>query len=349
MVLTAAAPAHALLGSGVPDIEKFKGKNQVRQTLVYIDLGMMRNGDKKWAGRIDAKLASSLMPGERVTVLSLDTANGVSEEIWSACWPDYSREEKDKISKEQGGISGFFSKNPLSSLEDEQRFFRSLLGNALGTVYERGQSRPATDGKRILSALASDEDRFNKSGMVTRVIIYSDMGSLPLENNLSLDLGYSIFYIYGVDAKHAESREEWEKALMKAHGLLASFSYDLGITSGAPVKALRYNIDYSTTKNKYLGDLVLLVTGDGKLQDSYAAIRSSQDPLASVLRGSCKLSSGVIKINAVTRMGLATEDEHEQIELSGREVLNGIIGHPEYKLEGKNTPAKFKLTAYPAR
>lgn len=341
-----ATPGWAILGSGVPDLEKFRGKNTERQTLVYIDQSMMKEGDTSWADRIDAKLASTLMPAESVTVMRMDADSGVVEEVWSGYWPDYTASEKEKFRKEQSGVAGFFSKDPLKELPEEQQFFRNLLGGALGNIYKYGLGTGRSRSKKVMLALASDEDRFNKPGMVTRVIIYSDMKSTPQKHKLSLDFGYSVFYVFGVDAEQTQHKAEWDKRFLDAHGLVAAFGSDLGMASGAPVSVKRYDLEFTTTKNDYLGDMVLLVTEDGKLQDSYAAIRSTSRPIASLIKGSCKFTGDTTKVNAETRIGLATYEDHEQIELSGHGVLNGFIGHPEYKLENGN-PAAFTLKATP--
>ncbi len=341
-------PAWAILGSGVPDIEKFKGRNSVRQTLVYIDQSMMKDGDTTWADRIDAKLTSTLMPAESVTVLRMDAENGVVEEVWTGYWPDYTVKEKEKYKEDQSGVSGFFSKDPLKELPDEQQFFRNLLGGALGKIYKYGLGTGRSRSKKIMLALASDEDRFNKPGMVTRVVIYSDMKTAPEEQKLSLDFGYSVFYVFGVGAEQTRHKSDWDKEFLNAHGLIAAFGSDLGMASGAPVSVLRYDLEFTTTNNDYLGDMVLLVTEDGKLQDSYAAIRSTSRPIASLIKGSCKITGDITKVNAETRMGLATYEDHEQIELSGQGLLDGFIGHPEYMLKN-GKPASFTLKATPVK
>lgn len=337
----------AQMDSGVPNLAKFEGKNKVRQTVVYIDQAMMREGDTTWADRIDTKLSASLMPAERVTVVRLDTFNGVAEEMWSGCWPAYTPAELKQI-ENRGTMTSFFSEDPLKKLPEEQAFFRRLVGGALGKIYAQGKAAPSRGKKNLLLALGADEDRFQNSGLMTRVILYSDMNAPTDGDKLSLDFANAVIYCFGVDSKQRAARNDWSKAFLRAHALIASFSSDLGITGGSPAAVYQYNLEFSTTKSNFLGDMVLLVSSDGRLQDSYLSIKSTNPPRASLLTGVFKKDEhNLVKLVANTEMGLATDEPNELIELSGHDTLNGQIGHAEFDLVGTNKPAVFELTAYP--
>jgi hypothetical protein len=64
-------PAWALFDSYGLD-PSFCQQATVRQTVVYIDDMMMADGQTGWATRLAVKLEATLVPGERVTIVSFD-------------------------------------------------------------------------------------------------------------------------------------------------------------------------------------------------------------------------------------------------------------------------------------
>ncbi|NJB68330.1 hypothetical protein GGQ74_002003 [Desulfobaculum xiamenense] len=349
MFLLMGAPinAHALLGSGIPDLGAFKGQNSVRQTLVYIDTTMMIDGDVTWAKRIDSKLAGSLMPGEKLVILGLDPSKCMVEEVWTGYWPDYPPDEITRLKEGRGLMNTLFSEDPLEQLPEQQQFFRNQVGAALGKIYEQGKTEALRDKhKSVMSSLAADEDRMYEPGMATRVILYSGMGDPEASSALSLDLGNAVFYVFGVKDQ-VRNKATWEELFLHDNGLLVAFGSDLEIASGAPVFVKRYDLEFATTKNEFMGEMVLMATPDGKLQDSYATLRSVEEPRMSVLKGICKINGSTIKIHAKTASGLATKEADELFELAGpiHGNLTGRIGHPGYKIQNTNQFAVFKLTA----
>src|SRR5271157_4778263 len=175
-----------------------------RQTVVYIDDMMMSDGRTEWATKLATKLKATLAPGERVTVVRLSPASGQSNEVWSACWPGYTAAERQQLA----AGTYIFSRNPLTELDDQEKFFASGLSAALGRI---DPAHPPT--KNILRALTSDEARFSQSQNTVRAIIFSDLAEnsdlgsvfkpLPREREdigrkLGTHLRRSVFYAYGL-------------------------------------------------------------------------------------------------------------------------------------------------------
>ncbi len=341
--LSVVSSAFAFLGSSLPNITKFEGKNNFRQTVVYIDQSVMREGETAWAKRIATKLEVSLMPAEKVTIMLMDAERYNVKEIWSGAWPGYTAVEAREI-KDNRGIGSFFRKDPLDTLTEERAFFKTKLGSSLGQIYSKRTS--STNGpKNILFTLASDEARFNQIGMVTRVILYSDMECEMKVKDLSVDFSNAIFYVFGINSKQLAQKKEWGKTLLSANGLLASFGNDLSLPAGSPQKVYHYSIKYTNlVDNVMLGDMILMVKQDGKMCDSYINMRSVSSPRASLLTGFVDESRKNIQVKAKSVGKLTSLVKGEIIELTGNGVLTGFIGHPEFNAEN-NKPAVFKVTA----
>jgi len=97
----------------------------------------------------------------------------------------------------------------------------------------------------------------------------------------------------------------------------------------------------------FLGDLVLLATADGQLQDSFISIKDSKKSRVSLLTGHSRLTNAKTIVLAETKSPLSTSASGETLELSGGAVLEGIIGHPGAKLQGTKREAVFKIKATP--
>ena len=118
--------------------------------MVYVDDTSIAAGDVAWAKDLANKLKATLTPGERVTVVELSPSQGTSNELWSACWPDYTAAMKAKLAKG----SYFFTSNPLNGLNRQQGFFLNGFGQALTKIYmtatrkERTAPRAPTPHRR---------------------------------------------------------------------------------------------------------------------------------------------------------------------------------------------------------
>ncbi|WP_428376024.1 hypothetical protein [Lichenicoccus sp.] len=356
--VAAAMPARAALFGPDGLDPAFCRTPSVRQTVVYVDDMMMVEGQIDWARKLAVKLRATLSPGERVTVVRLSPANGQSSEIWSACWPAYTAAQQADIA----GQSFLFSRNPLSGIGDQQKFFLGGMGAALTTIYQQAK-RPAdavriaaatAPHKDIIRALASDEGRFAASRVTVRAIIYSDMaensdlgavirppGAVPhadqglggLGERLGTWLRRSVFYAYGVGADidgdrgfGEQARAFWTQALHGMAATLGGMGADLNVPNLLPVSAYDVPVTLVMDNQSLDGRLSLLTDQDGALVDSWLGISR----LGSTgLDGSFRCEpGGACRLDATTTSGLATNAASEHVTLQGpaQGPLNGELG-----------------------
>jgi hypothetical protein len=330
----------------------FCEKKPFRQTVIYVDQMMMKEGETAWASQIAGKLQATLTPGERVTVVSLSPAAGSSSEIWSGCWPGFTAEEQKELSSK----SFIFSKNPLDELKNQRAFFSDALGGALTKVYEDGRGHPGdVDAshprkKNILAALSSDGARFSQASNTVRVIIYSDLAetnedwsifdrSTPSGSSLATKFGThfrrSIFYVFGVgaDVKNAHdfitsARRIWGDTLSSMEGAVGGIGSDLNVANAVPVAAYNYKVDLTRDGAHLFGRMSALVDADGNLVDSWIGIqRLTFAGLAGTLNCSAN-SEPKCSLSATTSGGLTTDSPSETVELTGseKETLEGTVG-----------------------
>lgn len=341
LMLAAATPAPAALFGEEGLDPAFCKTATARQTVLYVDDMMMTEGRTDWATKLSTKLRATLAPGERVTVVRLSPATGRSAEIWSGCWPAYTAAERQRIA----GQSYLFSRSPLASLDDQQKYFMRDLSGALGAIYTAAK-RPANAGridaanppeKEILRALASDEGRFAQSQMTLRAIVYSDMaessdlGSVfkPLPANpenygkkLGTYLRRSVFYAYGLgeDVANApavlgDARAFWTQALRSMNASVGGLGADLNMANAVPVAASAYAVTLTHDGQELDGRLALMTDADGNLVDSWIGIsRLSIAGLSGTLH--CAEEGGC-RLNASTNGGVATNSPTELLTLSG--------------------------------
>jgi|SRR5271165_1090477 len=327
-----------------------------RQTVVYIDDMMMSDGRTEWATKLATKLKATLAPGERVTVVRLSPASGQSNEVWSACWPGYTAAERQQLA----AGTYIFSRNPLTELDDQEKFFASGLSAALGSIYQDAK-RPAAvvridpahpPTKNILRALTSDEARFSQSQNTVRAIIFSDLAEnsdlgsvfkpLPREREdigrkLGTHLRRSVFYAYGLseDVAGAPSlidnlRKFWAPTLQSMQAAVGGLGADLNVPNEIPVRGYAFTVAVQHAGQTLEGRLSVLVSIDGTLVDSWLDI--SRLSIAS-LAGSFQCQGTddpVCKLDARTNTGLTTSSATENVSLSGSlsSGLKGEIGVP---------------------
>jgi len=349
LLFMATVPAHAAL-FGVDGLDPaFCDLKPFRQTVVYVDDMAIEQGHSEWARTIFAKLKTSLMPGERVTVVRLSPVNGQSQEVGSACWPDYSEQRRAELAKG----TYILTQSPLATLADQQKFFAAEIDKALGTIFTA--ARPQADvridpaappQKQIIRALASDEGRFSSSSQTIRAIVYSDMmensdlGSVfNSQENPPLDLGKKlgshfhrgVFYVFGVasDVENGKTIQEdakffWTRALKYMTATVAGFGSDLNIPNRVPVNQLDYSIEVQYQDQPLAGRMSLLSDTEGNLIDSWLLV----DRLSiALVEGSFKCRGAVCRLDGTTASGIITNSPSEAVNLSGAKAsLEGQIG-----------------------
>jgi hypothetical protein len=352
LFVLAAKPSDAALFGGPEGLDPaFCKIPTVRQTVVYIDDMMMTDGQTEWAQKLSEKLRASLEPGERVTVVRLSPANAQSNELWSGCWPAYTKDQEEQFARQ----NYFFSRNPLDSLGDQQKYFMGGFGSALTQIYNAAK-RPvarvrfdasAPPQKQLLRALASDEGRFTDSSVPVRAIVYSDMmensdlGSVfkpePVRfpnyaSILGSHLRQGFFYTYGVgsDISGGQSvgdsaKAYWTKAFKSLTAVLAGFGADLNVANRVPVRNSIYNAELIFHDRKLAGKLWLLTDADGNLVDS--SIGFAMLTVAG-LDGTFRCKGEDCVLDAQTTSSLITSNiPNESFTLAGSaEALTGRLG-----------------------
>jgi len=371
-LVLAGGPAHAFLGiSKEFNISTFCEVSAPRQTIVYVDDSILIEGQHQWAERLYAKLVANLMPSEPVAVVRLSPGTGRAEEVWKACYPDYTDEQKAGM---KGFFTNFFDKPPLKVLESQQGVFRQQLGVALGKVLSEASRPPAKvqidpdrpPRKQLIRAIVADEARFDRTRGDIRVIIYSDM----IENSdlgvawrssdqdahnaasrLGLNLQNAVIYAYGVGASLSQrdsgidnAKMFWDSFFRSAGAHLAGFGSDLVVTTGAPVAKADYEIEVATPGEPRIGRIHLFVDHEGRLQDSYILLGTRGRSLLTEGTFLCKGGS-TCRLDAKAPSPVLTVEGNEEIKLSGpRDALKGTIGVAGGKLPD-GTAAVFPIVA----
>ena len=355
-------PAHSAFAQSSPQLfgspgldTSFCKQKTFRQTVVYVDDTSIAAGDVAWAKDLANKLKATLTPGERVTVVELSPSQGTSNELWSACWPDYTAAMKAKLAKG----SYFFTSNPLNELNRQQGFFLNGFGQALTKIYmtatRRGKDGPeganSPQKKQIIAALASDGARYSQTTQAIRAIVYTDGGEnsaigyvfahgAPEPPNVGQTLGtyfrHSVFYFFGIRSDFASDptyladvHELWSSVMSSMDTTIAGFGSDLSVTNSVPTAAREYQISLDRNGLQLTGLMELMTDSDGDLIDSTIGI----DRLGFVaISGTLNCSDGdrSCNLHATTNGGLTTTGNTETITLSGNDVdhMKGTLGVP---------------------
>lgn len=324
---------------------------QVRTTVIYIDTMMMFEGRLAFYQTLKDRLKGSLAPGERVSVVSLDTAEGSTELVWSSCWQEWSAGNLE----EQKQKAGWFSRDPERAQgPDQEKFWAEFDELAVGKIY-LSHKRPSTEAlatvdkappKELVRALASDAARFPNSPVTVRAIVYSDMaeksnlGSAfkelpPQPPNFGEKTGgffpKGVFYFFGVgddiqnrgdflDTSHAF----WLRVIKSMHGVVGGYGTDLTVIGAKPVRRENYDVAVTRDAEELDGRVSLLTDGDGDLLDSWIGLAGLG---SAALSGSYKCGGQTCRLDANTSIGLTTTAPSEGIALSGAPAsLSGNVG-----------------------
>ena len=358
-VLMVAAPApgraQGFLGGGAGGLDpKFCRTKAVRQTVVYIDDSMMRDGQTDWAEKLLGKLKATLAPGERVSVVELSPDTGTSNEKWSGCWPNYSAVERDRMAKQ----TSYFSSDPLKALAQQQTFFAIALQGSLDGIYiTHKQREPAFNAneppsKQLVAAFASDEGRYSHSDTTVRAIVYSnlaensDLGSVykPLPSpfvsigkKLGTSMLGSVFYAYGIGrgagnsaTVNEQTRTYWFAVLGSMQAAIGGISSDLNVPNDVPVEGHNYQVDFKEDAQTPLsGRMSILVDADGALVDSWMSVnRLSTAELTGTMRCEGDTDTSLCALNATTSHGIVSDSRAEALTLHGdaKGILSGQFG-----------------------
>ncbi len=377
-ILAFAPPAFAQFGASKLNIEKFCDRPTERQTVLYVDDTILSKSDARWFETLDARLRSTLLPHEAVTVVRLSPVQGRSKELWRGCWPDFTADERQQIERGQGGMSGWFSSNPIKNLPDMQAVFRQQLQAAIGQIFtEAARDSINIDTARppersYLRALASDGGRFGRSPIHSRAIFYADLletsefasvfkqqdmaqwrqQAEAIAPKLGIDFGRASLHAFGVGASLRQpgalpenAIRFWRAFIQTANGNAGFFGADLAIPAKRPESLTVYEIETTVDKRNLDGRMLLFADRDGVLHDSFAFLRGQYGaPLIGSFLcnpgGQCRLEA---KVGAM----FLFSTEGESFDLRGdRNGLSGIVGHRGDKLPGGQEavfPVKARL------
>jgi hypothetical protein len=299
----------------------------------------------------------------------LSPASGQSSEIWHGCWPSYTAEERRKL---QEGTY-ILSPNPLSALDEQQKYFARDLGAALNSI-EQKNGRPASaitidpenpPQKSLIRALASDGARYAHANNTVRAIIYSDLaensdlgsvfkplpdGQMTFGDSLGTYLRRSVFYAFGVgtDIKGGGKvvdtiRMFWIGALRSMAANVNGLGSDLSVPNTPPIASYLYDIALVDAGQNLSGRLSLLVDSDGLLVDSWIGI-----PLLSnaSLNGTFRCQGAdegkcVLQANTIGRVVSTAQSESVTLSSRDSKTMTGMIGV-------KDSKAYFPMAAAPA-
>ena len=327
----------------------------IRETVIYVDDSILVTNEETWFRALYEKLAATLVPGERTTLVQLSPATGRSTERWSGCWPAYSAAETIKLSNQ----ITLFSTDPLKGLKQQQDLFARGIGVAL-RVIEKVNPRdalPTVDPENppqrsLIRALVSDEARYAHSQTTIRAIMYSDLvensdlgsslKSLPSPpvnygSKLGTYLRRSVFYVFGVgrDLKSAGVAQDnirtfWNEAFRSMGANVAGLGSDLNVPNVTPTIARNYDLLLKDGGETLAGRMALLVDNDGALVDSWLGIvRLRSASMTGTFRCTSKAQQSCA-LQATTIGGVATMSPSEFLSMSSPDIstLTGTIGVP---------------------
>jgi hypothetical protein len=280
---------------------------------------------------------------------------GTSQEVWSACYPNYSADVRAALAQK----TYIFTSNPLNGLKSQQGFFMNGFGMAVTKIYQDAtkqghQQIDATQPPKeeIIEALASDGARFSQSPQTIRAIVYSNLaqnsnlgnvfasgGDPP--TNVGQKLGtffrHSVFYFFGVgigvadDSTYlADSKAFWTSLMASMDSPVEGFGSDLNVPNEVPVKSYQYDVGLTLNGNQLFGKASIFVDSDGNLIDSWIGV----DRLSFVsISGTyiCGSSDApTCSLNATTNGGLTTQSTSENLVMNGNDdtALKGTVGVP---------------------
>jgi hypothetical protein len=304
-----------------------------RQTVVYLDELDIVKSDTVLSLTLAFKLTSSLMPGERLSIVKLGTSDGTSTQTWTGCWPIADKDPVENL-KAQVDTSRQISDAVQALLDQTQRTLKDAMVDA--------QHPPK---KQIIKALSSDVNRFRSSTEPTvRAIVYSDLGENSnlgsaynpgemYDNKQSVYFTRGVFYFFGIgkymiNATNYSSNaiKFWNNVIAAMSGVVEAITPDFDVPPVIPKIGYYYDVVLHYNNGDDLpGKLFALADQDGKLIDSWIGISHLTD---------------VCLLKAMTKGGLIGYNSREQLEVrvSPNQVLSGSIAldnSTKFKLDGK--------------
>ncbi|MEW9796652.1 hypothetical protein [Alteromonas sp. CYL-A6] len=326
-----------------------------RQTVIYLDQGVIAKRDALWYKDIVNKLR--FLPSERVKVVTIKDGGSEVELAWEGCYPGWTPENAKKIKESEGAMT-LFTGSALDAVKDDLKFFTNNFQRALahplaGSKYEDKPRFTMSNfpAKKLVEALYYDSKRLDLDNGVSRVIVFSDMieksglvdhkNMRPVETaeavakRFPMFLNHADFYIYGINYTHSESdlntdmERFWRDYLLHSGANIAHYGNQLVVPRGDENFAVTSYTGYIVdgNGNKIITKMRLGYFPNGELTHSVLTVGDEFLPI----KGSIIKSGQNIQLTGtVTASTFDGFSEGDVVKLAGSlKDMQGQIGAPD--------------------
>jgi hypothetical protein len=251
-----------------------------RQTVVYIDDQDMVQNDTILPLTLAFKLTASLMPGERVSIVQLQTKSGTSNQVWTGCWPMSNKGTPIEVLQQQIDLSKAINDAAVAIYNKNTRTLKDAMVD--------GKNPPK---RQIVRALLSDAKRGREATEPTiRGVIYSDMaensdfGSVFTDasrftNKDSVYLPHFVFHsftvgknVVNVDNFEGRAKSFWTNAFKGLGAVSTTFTSEFAVPLTVPQQSFYYSVTLTVNGTKLPGKIAIMADKDKHLVDSWIGI-----------------------------------------------------------------------------
>ena len=328
---------------GSVSIDEFCKYKSYRTSILYIDSGSVSIEETDWATEVQKKLIGNLMPSERLDIVLLSDAGSTT--VWSACYPDYTPDQKKKFDNE----TFILTEHPLKTLKKQQQLFSAQFVNELNKAFKSAIDIGSNSESSLSNKIIMDSNRFSKYSNQKRVIIYSNLKEANLNKDSFEHVNFDGAIFYFLSSEKVIDNKERLKLIdifRLSGGILASYSKSLPISNIVPKEALSYEVHIELADRPYAGWMRLLIDRNGILQDSSIYLSGVT---ATMIEGtfSCR-SDKDCRIDAKTITSFILQDSNtEEVVLAGNiNSMEGYVGIKNadiYGASGKSATLKFSI------
>ena len=143
-----------------------------RNTIVYVDLSSIKQGEDEWGYTILKKL--ELAPRERVTVLGVNPSTFEVFEVFDFCYPTFTQPEILQLRSNRSLWDKLITHDPETAQRDHVQTFDARLRNSLDKIVAASKKYAAGKRRNVLGAIAVDKNRFTNRDAVFRLIVFTN-------------------------------------------------------------------------------------------------------------------------------------------------------------------------------
>jgi hypothetical protein len=292
-----------------PNPEEYCKHASPRETVIYVDRGSLKRGSVDWIDQLRTNLAWS--PRERVSVVLLDGTGqtATATKKVTGCFPAYSRTVNTRTRKFD------LNTNALELAARSRGLFENTLWAALAdTVRYHGTLQPPvpTDLKhltrnQLAEALLRDTERFEGTGKIFRIILYSFGG----QQSKSFSL--------------ARKKKTMTATAKESFGFAEVFVFGVGSDENTRPqiirRAKRFWRSFFSAREAHVAAITSAFQPDGMIrEESFDGVRL-QNPTMRVMQGGMFLAPNTNKAHPV-ELRFAWMD-------TGKEVFNSWLVFPK--------------------